>query len=309
MKLGTYKNLNLGKAEPTKVTKEEVDSELTKLLQSKVSYNTKNGKSQIGDTVNIDYEGFLDGVPFEGGKSEHYDLELGSHSFIPGFEEGLVGFEANSDVDVNVTFPSEYHAPNLAGKAVVFKCHIHEVKTRVEAKLNDDFAREFGLESADALVKELERQMNAKKQNDADNEYLAKLIKEIVDHSEVEIEPDMVEKRTDEIIKYLEQNIGQYGMDINAYLSMSGQTMESLKEQAKAQATSAVKSDLVIAEIAAIEGIVADDAEINATFEQYKNQYGLDDEEFEKFKKANIENLAHDLVTRKAIDLLMKNNN
>ena len=183
------------------------------------------------------------------------------------------------------------------------------VKTRVEAKLNDDFAREFGLESADALVKELERQMNAKKQNDADNEYLAKLIKEIVDHSEVEIEPDMVEKRTDEIIKYLEQNIGQYGMDINAYLSMSGQTMETLKEQAKAQATSAVKSDLVIAEIAAIEGIVADDAEINATFEQYKNQYGLDNEEFEKFKKANIENLAHDLVTRKVIDLLMKNNN
>lgn len=112
--------------------------------------------------------------------------------------------------------------------------------------------------------------MNAKKQNDADNEYLGKLIKEIVDHSEVEIEPDMVEKRTDEIIKYLEQNIGQYGMDINAYLSMSGQTMETLKEQAKAQATSAVKSDLVIAEIAAIEGIVADDAEINATFEQYK---------------------------------------
>ena len=285
MKLGTYKNLNLGKSEPTKVTKEEVDGELTKLLQSKVSYNTKNGKSQIGDTVNIDYEGFLDGVPFEGGKSEHYDLELGSHSFIPGFEEGLVGFEANSDVDVNVTFPSEYHAPNLAGKAVVFKCHIHEVKTRVEAKLNDDFAREYGLESADALVKELERQMNAKKQNDADNEYLGKLIKEIVDHSEVEIEPDMVEKRTDEIIKYLEQNIGQYGMDINTYLSMSGQTMETLKEQAKAQATSAVKSDLVIAEIAAIEGIVADDAEINATFEQYKNQYGLDNEEFEKFKK------------------------
>lgn len=151
--------------------------------------------------------------------------------------------------------------------------------------------------------------MNAKKQNDADNEYLAKLIKEIVDHSEVEIEPDMVEKRTDEIIKYLEQNIGQYGMDINAYLSMSGQTMETLKEQAKAQATSAVKSDLVIAEIAAIEGIVADDAEINATFEQYKNQYGLDNEEFEKFKKANIENLAHDLVTRKVIDLLIKNNN
>ena len=119
----------------------------------------------------------------------------------------------------------------------------------------------------------------------------------------------MVEKRTDEIIKYLEQNIGQYGMDINAYLSMSGQTMETLKEQAKAQATSAVKSDLVIAEIAAIEGIVADDAEINATFEQYKNKYGLDNEEFEKFKKANIENLAHDLVTRKVIDLLMKNNN
>ena len=309
MKIGIYKNLSLGKTTPARVTKEEVDNELQKLLQSKVSYSTKAGKSELGDTVNIDYEGFLDGVPFDGGKSEHYDLELGSHSFIPGFEEGLVGFEANSDVDVNVTFPDEYHAPNLAGKAVVFKCHIHEVKTKVESKLNDDFAKEYGLDSADALVKELERQMNSKKQNDADNEYLGKLIKEIVDNSEVDIEPDMVEKRTDEIIKYLEQNIGQYGMDINAYLSMSGQTMEALRAQAKEQAMSAVKSDIVIAEIAAIEGIVADDVEINAAFEQYKNQYGLSDEQFAEFKKANLDNLAHDLVTRKVIDLLMQSNN
>ena len=308
MKIGTYKNLNLGKTTPTPVTNEEVQTELDKLLASKVSYKTKNGSSEIGDTVNIDYEGFLDGVPFEGGKSEHYDLELGSHSFIPGFEEGLVGFEANCDVDVNVTFPAEYHAPNLAGKAVVFKCHIHEVKTKVKTELNDVFAKEYGISSADELVKELERQMNSKKQNDADNEYLGKLIKEIVDNSEVDIEPDMVEKRTDEIIKYLEQNISQYGMDINTYLSMSGQTMEALRAQAKTQAESAVKSDLVFAEIAAIEGIVADDAEINAAFEGYKDQYGLSDEEFVKFKEANIENLAHDLVTRKVIDLLMANN-
>ena len=144
MKIGNYKGLEIGKEEFVPVTGMEVEREITNLLRQKVAFNTKEGKSELGDTVNIDYKGLLDDVAFEGGTAEKYDLELGSHSFIPGFEDQLVGYEAGSDVDVNVTFPEEYHAPNLAGKAVVFKCHIHEVKQRVTPEFNDEFAKEFG---------------------------------------------------------------------------------------------------------------------------------------------------------------------
>jgi trigger factor len=125
MNVSNYKNLNVGKKEFTPATEEEMNQELNNLLKSKITYNEKEGKSALGDTVNIDYKGLLDDVPFEGGTAEKYDLGLGSGSFIPGFEEQLVGYSKGDDVDVHVTFPEQYHAENLAGKAVVFKCHIH----------------------------------------------------------------------------------------------------------------------------------------------------------------------------------------
>lgn len=305
MKIAKYKDLGLEKKVATPVTKDEVNQELQKLLASSVKYNKKEGKSELGDTVNIDYEGLLDGVPFDGGKAEHYDLELGSHTFIPGFEEGLVGFEVGNDVDVNVTFPQEYHSEALAGKPVVFKCHIHEVKTRVNAQLNDEFAKEYGFNDADSLVKALESQMNLNKEKEANNEYLSKLIKEVVDNSDVDIPADMVDKRTEMIISYLEQNIAQYGMNLDNYLAMSNQTMDDLKDQAKEQAKEAVKSDIVLLEIASIEGISATEEEIDATFDQYRVQHAMTQEEFTKFKEANLEALSHDLVIRKVLDLLL----
>ena len=188
MKIGNYKGLEIGKEEFVPVTGLEVEREITNLLRQQVSYATKEGKSEVGDTVNIDYKGLLDDVAFDGGTAEKYDLELGSHSFIPGFEEALVGYEAGSDVDVHVTFPEQYHAPNLAGKAVVFKCHIHEVKKKVNPEFNDEFAKGFGLESAEALKNELEKQMNDKKLEDLNNAYMDKLMRKIIEDSEVEVE-------------------------------------------------------------------------------------------------------------------------
>ena len=163
MKIANYKGLNIGRVGYVPVTEEEVNKEIDALLQSKISTVEKEGKSSLGDIVTIDFEGFLDGVPFEGGKGEKYDLELGSNSFIPGFEDALVGYEKGANVDVNVTFPDEYHAKNLAGKPVVFKCFIHAVKEKKEAVLDDNLAKEFGIPTAQELLVELERQMNLKK--------------------------------------------------------------------------------------------------------------------------------------------------
>ena len=264
MKLGNYKGLNIGyeKAEP--VTKEMVDSELNNLLASKVSYNSVDKKAELGDTTNIDYEGFLDGVPFDGGKDNGYDLTLGSGSFIPGFEEGLVGFKKGDDVDVNVTFPDDYHAKDLAGKAVVFKCHINDVKVRIDAKLDDDLAKEFGLPTAEALMQALENQMNAKAEEEAQNKYLDKLIKTIVSSSEIEVSDEVSSKKVDEMLSYYEQQMAQYGMSLEAYLNMTGKTLDEFKETLKSDAMVEAKSDILLDEIAKQESISISDEELEA---------------------------------------------
>ena len=255
MKIANYKGLKIGRNEFVPVSKEEVNKEIEALLQSKISTKEKEGKSSNGDIVNIDFEGFLDGVAFEGGKGEKYDLELGSNSFIPGFEDALIGYEKGANVDVNVTFPEEYHEKSLAGKPVVFKCYIHSVKEKVESKLDDDLAKKFGISTADELLKELERQMNLKKKNEEDNEYLDKLVKEILKDSTIDVEDDNVKSRIDEMVGYYEQNIAQYGMDFNTYLQMANKTLEQFRDELTAEAVESVQSDVLFNEIAALEGI------------------------------------------------------
>ena len=255
MKIANYKGLNIGRVGYVPVTEEEVNKEIDALLQSKISTVEKEGKSSLGDIVTIDFEGFLDGVPFEGGKGEKYDLELGSNSFIPGFEDALVGYEKGANVDVNVTFPEEYHAKNLAGKPVVFKCFIHAVKEKKEAVLDDNLAKEFGIPTAQELLVELERQMNLKKKNEADNEYLEKLVKKILADSDVETPEDEVKARIDEMVGYYENNIAQYGMDFDSYLKMANKTLEQFRDELTDEAIESVKGDVLFNEIAKLENI------------------------------------------------------
>ncbi|MCR5232166.1 MAG: trigger factor [Acholeplasmatales bacterium] len=309
MKIGNYKGLEIGKEEFVPVTGMEVEREITNLLRQKVAFNTKEGKSELGDTVNIDYKGLLDDVAFEGGTAEKYDLELGSHSFIPGFEDQLVGYEAGSDVDVNVTFPEEYHAPNLAGKAVVFKCHIHEVKQRVTPEFNDEFAKEFGLESAEALKTELEKQMNLKKKEDLNNAYMDKLMRAIVDDSEVEIPDDVAKAKVDEMYGYYESQIAQYGLDINTYLQMQNMTVEAFRDELAKQAMEAAKFDVVVDEIRKLENILVTEEEIEKEFLMYKDYYNIPEEEYNNFKATKKDAVENHLLMKKTAEYLMEVNN
>ena len=309
MKISNYKGNSIGKNEFIPVTKEELDNELANLLKSKSAFVKKEGKSELGDITNIDYEGFLDGVPFEGGKASGYDLELGSHSFIPGFEEGLVGYSENDDVDVHVTFPKEYHAENLKGKPVVFKCHINEVKKKVTPELNDEFAKGYGISTINELKNELERQMNAKKKNDEDNKYLGLLIEKIISESEIEPNDEAVKNRIDEMMNYYEENISQYGMDLNTYLSMTNQTIESFRDQLANEAVSSCKADCLFNEIANIEKLEVTEDEVLSELALYKNYYQMDDEAYNNFINEKKEDVRYDLIKRKTANFLLDNNN
>jgi trigger factor len=309
MKISDYKGLNVGKKEFSPVSEDEISAELNNLLNSKVSYKTKEGKSVLGDTVNIDYKGLLDDVAFEGGTAEKYDLALGSGSFIPGFEEQLVGYEAGSDVDVHVTFPEQYHAENLAGKDVVFKCHIHEVKEKVTPEFNDEFAKGFGLDSAEALKTELARQMNAKKKNDLDHEYLGRLIKTIIDASEIEVSEELMKERVDEIYSYYEQQIGQYGMTMDSYLAMQSLTVEDFRNQLADQAMASAQGDVLFDEIAKMENITVEDSEVEHDLKMYQDYYQVPDEEFKKFRDEKTNDVKSDILRRKVAVFLVENNN
>ncbi len=309
MKIANYKGLNIGRVGYVPVTKEEVDKEINALLQSKISTVDKEGKSSLGNIVTIDFEGFLDGVPFEGGKGEKYDLELGSNSFIPGFEDALVGYEKGANVDVNVTFPEEYHAKNLAGKPVVFKCFIHAVKEKKEAVLDDNLAKEFGIPTAQELLVELERQMNLKKKNEADNEYLEKLVKKILADSEVETPEAEVKARIDEMVGYYENNIAQYGMDFDSYLKMANKTLEQFRDELTDEAIESAKGDVLFNEIAKLENITVSDEELDKEIQLYKNYYRMDDETFESFKKEKSNDVKNEILRRKTANILLDNNN
>lgn len=308
MKIANYKGLNIGKVGYVPVTEEEVNKEIDALLQSKISTVEKEGKSSLGDIVTIDFEGFLDDVPFEGGKGEKYDLELGSNSFIPGFEDALVGYEKGANVDVNVTFPEEYHAKNLAGKPVVFKCFIHAVKEKKEAVLDDNLAKEFGIPTAQELLVELERQMNLKKKNEADNEYLEKLVKKILADSDVETPEAEVKARIDEMVGYYENNIAQYGMDFDSYLKMANKTLEQFRDELTDEAIESVKGDVLFNEIAKLENISVSDEELDKEIQLYKNYYHMDDETFEGFKKEKSNDVKNEILRRKTANILLENN-
>ena len=309
MKIAQYKGLEIGKIEYEVVTPEEVEKEIANLLASKISTMEKEGAAVLGDTVTIDFEGFLDDVPFEGGKGENYDLELGSNSFIPGFEDQLVGANKGDDVNVNVTFPEEYHADNLAGKPAVFKCHVHAVKEKVEPELNDELAQSFGIPTAVELRAELERQMNAKKENEAQNEYLNKLVKQVTEATEFdELPEDQVKARIDDMVSYYEQQIAGYGMDLNSFLGMSGQTPEQFRDQVTANAIESVKADVLFDAIAAAESLAVADSEVEKELSFYKQYYQMDDTAFDKFVSEKKNDIAVDMVRRKVSEFLLANN-
>lgn len=313
--LGEYKGIKV-KPMSTRVTKKDVDAEVKKVLESKVENVIKEDPAEKGDTVVIDFEGFVDGIAFEGGKGENYGLELGSNSFIPGFEDQLIGTKTDDEVDVNVTFPKDYHA-NLASKKAVFKVKVHEVKQKVYPELNDDLVKELdikGVETVDAYLEYTKGQLKKNKTTAAENHMASALLEAVCKNSYAEFPESLIQSEVEYQVKNVEKQAKQYNLPVDVLLQYSGiQSIDDFKKGAEENARKSFLQELVIDEIIKLENIVATAEEIE---NQYRGLAGVKDEDDEatiakkiaNAKKQYKENqVAYRIKADKVIELLKKN--
>lgn len=307
--LGTYKGIEVSKVDNT-VTEEEVQSELQEMINKNARLVSVEDKAiESGDTAVIDFEGFESGVAFEGGKGENYSLVIGSNSFIPGFEDQLVGKKSGEEVKVNVTFPTEYHAENLAGKAVVFNVKINDVKVKELAELDDEFAKDTS--EFDTLA-ELKADVRARLEKDAQNKADAQMRNTIVDkvtaNTEVEVPSVMVEHQIDNMLMELNYQLQYQGLSLQQLLSMTGRDVAELREERKADAEKLVKSSLVLEAIAKEENIEATDEDLNDELEKMSSMYNMETDKLKSSLRENdIEDIKGQVKIRKTIDLLVDN--
>ncbi|MCM3717035.1 trigger factor [Fictibacillus phosphorivorans] len=311
VKLGEYKGLEVEKTE-TEVTDEDVQNELTRLQEQQAELVVKeDGAIENGDTVNIDFEGFVDGEAFEGGKAENYSLEIGSGSFIPGFEEQLVGEKAGTEKEVNVTFPEEYHAEELAGKPAVFKVKIHDIKTKQLPELNDEFAQEVegDAETLEDLKKELRTKLEESKKQEAENKTRETVIEKASENAEMEIPEAMVNTELDRMVQEFGQRLQMQGMNLDLYYQFSGTSEEALREQMKEDAQKRVRTNLVLEAIVEAENIEVSEEEIDAELSKMAEMYQMEVEQIKQMlaMQGGNDAVAADLKVRKAIDFLVEN--
>lgn len=308
---GKYKGLK-PTAKDFSVSAEDIENEL-KAMQARHAelIVVEEGKSENGDTVVIDFEGFVDGEAFEGGKAERYALELGSGSFIPGFEEQLVGLEKGASVDVNVTFPKEYQSEALAGKKAVFKVQLHDIKRKQLPALDDEFAKDVSeFDTLDAYKKDIEARLEAKKADEKRAHAEQSILQKIVDKAEVEVPAVMVETEIENMLNDFENRLRMQGMNLDMYFQFTGQSKESLQEQMKDDASKRVLNQLVLDTIAKAEGFEASDEEVEAELEKLAQAYNREVADLRQIFSANgnLGQLKKDIVTKKTIDLIVGNN-
>lgn len=304
VKLGDYKGLKVAKL-PTEASDEDVENELKTVQESRARLVVADDReAQTGDTVSLDFEGFVDGVAFEGGKGENYPLELGSGSFIPGFEEQVAGHKIDEEFDVNVTFPEEYEE-SLAGKDAVFKCTIHEIKAKELPELDDDFAQDVSeFDTLDEYKADLKKQISDKKEADAKTDMENQLLEQITDNMKAEIPECMFAKRCDEMVQDYSYRLQMQGLDLNTYLQYLGQDMDSFKETFKEAAEKQVKVSVALRAIIEAEKIEATDEDIDKEAAKIGEQYGMDAEQVKKAIPA--EQLAEDVKRNKAVDMIVE---
>jgi trigger factor len=304
VKLGDYKGLE-AEMNSFEVSDDEVEEEI-KTLQDRNSrlVTVEDRAAEMGDSVELDFEGFVDGVAFDGGKGENYPLELGSGSFIPGFEEQVAGHNVDDEFDVNVTFPEEYQA-DLAGKDAVFKCKIHEIKHKELPEVDDDFAKDVSeFDTLAELKEDIKKSIIEKKEKDAKVDFENKLLELVIENIEAEIPDCMFDQKVDEMVQDYAYRLQMQGLDLNTYLQYLGQTIDEFKAQFEEGAKKQVKVALALEAIVEAEKIEANDDEINAEVDKLAEQYGM---EAEQIKAAvPTDQLASDIKTRKAVDLIVE---
>lgn len=308
VKLGKYKGVKVEKIDVT-VTDEEVQAELDKVKEQNARLVTADDKAvEDGDQTTIDFEGFIDGVTFEGGKGEDYPLTIGSHSFIDTFEEQLIGKKVGEEVEVNVTFPEEYQAKELAGKPAMFKVTIKEIKVKEYPELDDDFAQDVSeFDTLEEYKADIKKNLEEKKAKDAESAKESKVIEAIVNDAEMDIPEKMIEAQAQQMVEEFAQNISMQGISFEQYMQFTGTTIEQLTEQVKPQAQARVESSLVLEAIVKAEKIEATDEELNKEMEDMAARYQMEKEKVEELlSDKDKENLKGDICARKAAKMVVE---
>lgn len=306
VELGEYKGIEVEK-ETVKVLQADVKAELNRMAQRNARTETVERKAKKNDTVDIDFEGFVDGVPFEGGKAEHHELTLGSGAFIPGFEDQLIGCKAGDEKDVVVTFPEEYHAKELAGKEATFKCKVHKVEETILPEIDDEFAKDVSdtCETLDDLKKEITERLKAERQEAADNAFEEKVLDAVIDGMKADIPAAMIDAQVDTIVQDFGYRLQMQGMGLEQYLKMTGTEMGAFRAMFKDQAERQVKTRLALQKVVELEGITVSDKEIEEEYAKMAEQYKM---EVEKVKAiVSKEALEGDLKISNALEFIKKN--
>ncbi|MCI1574213.1 MAG: trigger factor [Weizmannia coagulans] len=308
VKLGEYKGLEVEKPD-TEVTDEDVEEELKKLQERLAELVIKeDGEAEMGDTVVIDFEGFVDGEAFEGGSAENYSLELGSGNFIPGFEEQLAGVKTGDEKEIEVTFPEEYHASELAGKKAVFKVKVHEIKAKHLPELDDEFAQDADdeVETLDALKEKIKKDLKESKEHAAKHAVEDAVVEKAAENAEMDIPEAMINTELNRMLQEFEQNLSAQGLNLELYYQFSGQNEEVLRNQMKEDAEKRVRFNLTLEAVANAEKLEVSDEEVDEELKRMSEMYGMPVEDIRRVL-GSTDGIKADLKARKAIDFLVQN--
>ncbi|KIY22401.1 trigger factor [Mesobacillus subterraneus] len=309
VKLGEYKGLEV-EAFDTNVTDEEVENELKAMQEKQAELVVKEeGKAENGDSVVIDFEGFVDGEAFEGGKAENYALELGSDSFIPGFEEQLIGTATGEEKDVEVTFPEEYHAAELAGKPATFKVKVHEIKGKELPALDDEFAKdaEEEVETLAELKTKIKDRLAHDKAHQKEHFERDTVVEKAAANAEIEVPEAMIDSEIDRMVDEFEQRLQTQGMNMELYYQFTGQDENALREQMKEEAATRIRVNLTLEAIAKAENIEVTEEEVAAELEKMSEMYNMTADQIQAALGGSLEGIKGDLQLKKSIDFLVEN--
>lgn len=306
VKLGKYKGIKATK-KSAKVSAEDVKSHINNMLEQNSRIVTVETKRKVkkNDIAVIDFEGFVDGVAFEGGKAENYELTIGSNQFIPGFEDQIIGHKAGEEFDVNVKFPEDYHA-ELAGKDATFKIKLHEIKVKEVPALDDEFVKDVSeYDTVDELKKNVKEELENKKQHEVEAEANNEVLDKLADLVTAVIPDCMIEKKMDDDVQDFAYRLQMQGLDLKTYLKYTGSDEKTFREQYKEQAEKQVKLDLALAEIIKKENLEVSDADLEEEYAQYAKAYNMDVDQIKKAIPAD--NIKPELLQRKAVDFVIEN--
>ena len=310
VELGEYKGLEVKKGRVT-VTKKEIEEQLANYQTQFAELTVKEGgKVAKGDTAVIDFEGFVDGVAFEGGKGENYPLEIGSGSFIPGFEDQVIGMTVDKEQDIVVTYPEDYGAADLAGKEATFKVTVHEIKEKHLPEIDDELAKDVnidGVETLDQLKDHIKANIKTRKESENENKFMDDLYKAIVASSKVEDSDALLEQEQGLMLQEIEQNLQRQGLNFEVYQQFTGKSKDDIKEDIKPQAEERVKLNAILAAIIEEEKLAVSDEELETELKTIAEYYQKELDEVKKIFEGNMSRIENDLLTRKAVDLVKDN--